>query len=189
MFRKLNQRKETSKRASDNQASDNQANLNSLYYLEYSMSAFNPETYLDSTISEPTVRRPPLPATRDFVGVIGEIKSRAWQGKKDPTQSGIAVDVPIEFDLSPFPDLVAQIGQPKVTLMDGIMLDLTSSGAIDNAPGKNSKLRRYREALDMNKPGDSFSFRAMQGRLIRAKIKHETFEGDVLDKIDSVAKA
>lgn len=153
------------------------------------MSAFNPETYLDSTISEPSIRRPPLPAARDFIGVIGEIKSRAWQKKDDPTKSGIAVDVPIEFDLSGFPELVAQIGTSKVTLTDGIFLDLNSSGAIDNSPGKNSKLRRYREALDMNKPGDSFSFRMMQGRMIRAKIKHETFEGDILDKIDSIAKA
>jgi|SRR5271169_4401344 len=153
------------------------------------MSNFDLEKFLDATITEPTVKRPPIPAGTDLVGTIGEVKSRAWQGKKDPTQSGIAMDVPIEIDLTSHPDIQKKVGADRVLLTDGIMLDLTDGGAIDNAPGKNGKLRRYREALNMNKPGDVFSFRNMQGRQIRVKIKHETYEGDVYDKVDSVARA
>jgi hypothetical protein len=150
-------------------------------------SSFNPEQFLDATITEPTTKRPPLPAGQEFVGIIGDVKARTWQGKKDPTQSGVVMDVSIEFDLTARPDL--KFPTPKVTLTDGIMLDLTEGGMIDNAPGKNGKLRRYRDALNMNKPGDAFSFRAMQGRMIRARISHREYGGDLFDQIDSVAKA
>ena len=148
-------------------------------------SNFDPQAFLDATIAEPSVKRPPLPAGREFVGVIGEVKARTWQGKQDPSKSGIVMDVPITFDLAQFPELNLK----QVTITDGIMLDTTDGGTIDNSPGKNGKLRRYREALNMNKPGDTFSFRAMQGRTIRAKISHRTYEGDLFDQIDSVARA
>ena len=55
-------------------------------------------------------------------------------------------------------------------------------------PGKNGKLRRYRESLDMNTPGVPFSLRQMIGRQIRVKIKHEPYEGEMYDRVDSVAK-
>lgn len=151
------------------------------------MSNFDPSTFLDATITEPSTRRPPLPAGRDFVGVIGEIIPRPWQGKKDPTKSGIAMDVLVEIDLSAYPDVLNQ--PPKVTLQDSIMLDLTEGGTIDNSPGKNGKLRRYREALNMNKPGDSFSFRAMAGRMIKVRISHREYEGELFDQVESIAKA
>lgn len=150
------------------------------------MSSFDPNAFLDATITEPTVKRNPLPAGQDFVGTVGAVKMRTWQGKADPTKSGIVADVPIVIDLSAYPD---QKSTAKVTLTDGVMLDLTDGGMIDNGPGKNGKLRRYREALDMNKPGDAFSFRAMEGRLIKVKISHRTYEGDIFDQVDSVAKA
>ena len=147
---------------------------------------FDPSIFLDSVITEPSTKRLPLPAGHDFIGIITDVKARTWQGKADPTKSGVVMDVSIEIDLSAYPDV--QIGTPKVTMTDGIMLDLTEAGMIDNAPGKNGKLRRYREALGMNKAGEAFSFRAMQGRQIRVKISHRTYEGDIFDQVDSVAK-
>jgi len=151
------------------------------------MSTFDPSSFLDVTITEPSVKRAPLPAGRDFVGIIGEVKARKWVGKADPSKSGVVMDVPIELDLSAYPDV--NIGATKVTLTDGIMLEMTDSGGIDTAKGKNGKLRRYREALEMNTAGQPFSFRAMQGRTIKVKISHRTYEGDIFDQVDSVAKA
>jgi hypothetical protein len=153
------------------------------------MSQFDPSAFLDATVTEASTKRPPLPAGMDFVGVIGAVTSKTWVGKKDPTQSGIIINVPIEFDLTAYPDVQKQLGLDKITLTDSIMLDTTEDGAINLAPGKNAKLRRYREALDMNTAGQPFSFRAMTGRLIKAKIKHDPYEGEIYDKIDSVARA
>lgn len=153
-------------------------------------SIFSPETFLDATTTEESVKRPPLPAGREFRSLIKGIKSRTWQGKKDPTQGGIVVDVTHEIDLSMYPDVQKLLGGiDKVTITDGIMLDLTEGGSIDYSPGKNGKLRRYREACGLNVSGQAFSIRMFEGRIVLAKIKHVPYEGDTLDNIDSVAKA
>lgn len=161
------------------------------------MSQFDPASFLDATVTEASVKRKPLPAGRDFVGVIGEPKSRAWKSNKDPSnpKEGIAIDLPVEFEIASLPpDVQALFANSegvvagKIVIMDGIMLDLTANGAIDLAPGKNSKLRRYREATDLNTPGQPFSARMFQGRLVRCKIKHDPYDGEIYDKIDSVAK-
>jgi len=146
-------------------------------------SMFDPEQFLDATTTEALVRRPAIPAGTELLGVITDIKPRVWQGKKDPTQSGVVMDVQIELDTSGVKNQ-----PPKVTLTDGIMLDLTPQGSIDYSPGRNGKLRRYREALGLNTPGQSFSFRMMQGRPIRVKIGNRVAEGETYDQIDSVAK-
>lgn len=155
----------------------------------YEMSTFDPSTFLDATITQESVRRNPIPAGLDLTGIIGEVKGRTWQGRADPSKSGIVMDVPIEIDLTAYPDVQKVVGVPRITLTDGLMLDLTDAGTIDLAPGKNGKLRRYREALNMNKAGEPFSFRLMQGRMIKVKISHRTYEGDIFDQVESVAKA
>lgn len=148
-------------------------------------SMFDPAIFLDATITEPSIKRPPLPAGAVFTATIGDVKPRTWQGKEDKTKSGVVVDVPLKIDCS----TIGGGMPPEITLTDGIMLDINDAGAIDNAPGKNAKLRRYRESLDMNKSGDVFSFRMMTGRMIKVKIKHRMYEGETYDEVDSVAKA
>jgi len=153
------------------------------------ISNFDPSAFLDATTTEVNSKRNPIPAGTDVVAIIGEPKARTWTGKADPSKSGIVVDVPLEIDLSAYPELAAHVGLSKVTLTDGLMLDTTESGGIDNSPGKNGKLRRYREALGLNEAGQPFSFRMMQGRMIKVKVKHRTYEGEIYDEVDSVAKA
>lgn len=151
-------------------------------------SQFDPSTFLDATTTEALVRRPPLPAGSTVIGTIGEPVTRSWQGKQDPTKSGIAVDFNIDVDLTAYPDLQKIVGADKVVLKDGIMLDLNEGGMIDWSIGKNGKLRRYREALDMNVAGQPFSIRQMQGRRLLVKIKHRPYEGEMFEEVDSVAK-
>lgn len=157
------------------------------------MSLFDPNAFLDATIDTPTVRRPPLPienpASPDgtYMAVCGEPKARTWESKKDPGKSGVAMDMPLTIDVPAQLQESMQL-PPQVLLTDGIMLDLTPQGTIDTAPGKNRKLRVYREAADMNKPGDVFSFRKFSGRVFKVKITHEVYEGDILDKIGTVLK-
>lgn len=153
------------------------------------MTAFDPATFIDQTISEPSTKRPPLPAGRDYIGVIGEPKPRPWQGKQDPSKSGMAIDYPVTVDLSGYPDVKEKLGGlPQVTLTYSIMVDTTDAGLIDNSPGKNGRLRQFREALNLNKPGDTFSWRMAQGRSIKLKVKHREYQGDLYDEVDSVAR-
>lgn len=153
------------------------------------MSNFDPEIFLDSTTTEVQVKRPPIPAGSEVVGTIKNLKMRNWQGSKDPTKSGIALDLQLEIDLTAYPDIYTKVGADKVTLRDSLMLDQKEDGSIDYGPGKNSKLRRYREALGLNVLGQPFSFRMMEGRQVTVKVKHREYEGELYDDVDAIAKA
>ena len=150
-------------------------------------SAFDPALFLDVTMDAPTEKRDPLPIG-DYTAVIGEVTSRAWQGKADPTKSGIALDVLLTIDVPA--EIQASLGLGStLNLKDSIMLDLTDSGMIDNSKGKNRQLRNYREALDMNKSGDVFSPRKMQGQVITVKVTHEIYQDAPVERISGVTKA
>lgn len=152
-------------------------------------SNFDPSVFLDATVSEPSIRRPPLPPGTEIIGIIGEPKIRSGQQKADPSKTWTTVDLPIEFDLSSRPELKAIVGVDKLVITDGVMLDITNAGTIDNAPGKNGKMRRYREALGLNNPQQNFSWRMVQGRPIKVKIKHRMWENEAYDDIDAVTAA
>jgi hypothetical protein len=150
------------------------------------MSSFDPATFLDATLDTPTEKRPPLPIG-DYTGIIGEVTARAWQGKADPTKSGIAWDVPLLIEVPA--GLQAAMGLPStITLKDSVMLDLTPDGTIDNGVGRNRRLRLYREAIDLNNAGDKFSARVMQGRTVLVKVSHELWEGQPVERVTSVAR-
>jgi hypothetical protein len=150
------------------------------------MSNFDPSQFLDATTTEASTARPPIPAGTELIGTILDINSVTWQGKQDPSKSGIRLDVKIQCDIPQ--ELQANGQPPSLQFTDGIMLDITAAGAMDMSPGKNGKLRRYREALGMNVPGQAFAPRQMIGRAIRVKIKNEPYEGNIYDRVDSVAK-
>jgi hypothetical protein len=150
-------------------------------------SQFDPAQFLDATTSEASVRRPPLPSGLVLTGLIQDLQMRKVQGKKDPSKDYLFMDVKILVQVPH--DLQSQGQPPEVTFTDGVSLDTTPSGGLDMSPGKNGKLRRYRESLDMNTPGVAFSPRQMIGRQIAVKIKHEPFEGEMYDRVDSVVKA
>lgn len=153
-------------------------------------SSFDPSIFLDATTSEASVRRPPLPSGLVLTGTIMDLAMRKVQGKKDTTKEylfmdvKIVVQVPLEFQAEG-----PTKQPPEVTYTDGVSLDTTPSGGLDMSPGKNGKLRRYRESLDMNTPGVPFAPRQMIGRQIGVKLKHEPFEGEMYDRVDSVVKA
>jgi len=154
------------------------------------MSQFDASTFLDFTTTEESVKRPPIPVG-DYTAVIGDLTTREWVSPKDPTKSGIAIDVPLTIDLPADVAEASGLREPTLTVKDSIMLDLTPQGAIDMAPGKNGKLRKYREATDNNKPGQPFNIRMLGGQVITVKIGHREYpegSGDYFENPVSVAK-
>jgi hypothetical protein len=149
---------------------------------------FNPETFLDQPTEEAGTRRPPISSGLAFLGTIGEPKARANRGKNDPTQTYVFCDVPITLDLTTAPSEVQRVGVDKVTLRHSFILDLDSNGQLDWSPGKNRVLTSYREILNLNEKGRAFTVRMLTSRIVKAKIKHRTNEGEIYDEIDSVAK-
>ena len=155
-------------------------------------STFDPNAFLDATTTEALVKRPPIPVGTVLQGIITDAVARSWTSQKETAKvkAGIAVDLKIEINLNAYPDVKAIVGADTVVMTPGIMLDMKEDGkSIDWSVGKNGNLRRYREALDMNKPGEPFSIRQMVGRALLVKIKHRTYEGEFYDEVDSVAKA
>ena len=154
------------------------------------MSQFDPEAFLHSTLEEPLTKRPPV-YPNSYTGIIGEPKAKQWSKQDDVTgevRSGVVLNVPIVIELPS--DEAQRVGQPKVTVTDSVFLDMKEDGvSLDAAPGKNRQLRGYREALDLNKPGDKFSYAMMQGRMVRVAIRHEQKNGETYERIGAVAKA
>lgn len=143
-------------------------------------SVFNPETFLDQSTTEQGSRRPPVSSGLEFLGVIKEPKARVVQGKKDPNASFVFVDIPIELDLTTHPTEVSRLGGlEKVQLRHSGSIDYTPEGALDWAPGKNRLLTAYREALNLNEKGSTFTPRMIVGRIVRCKVGHR--QGDQVD--------
>lgn len=150
------------------------------------MSAFDPTQFLDATIDEVLVKLPPLPVG-DYNAVIADITAGTWQKKDDSSKSGSKFDVKFTIDVPV--EVQTSLGYPStITMSDTIMLDVTPSGTLDLAAGKNGSLRRYREATGMNVPGVSFAVRHMIGQVVMVKIKHDIWDGEPISRIGGVAK-
>ena len=147
---------------------------------------FDPAQFLDMESTEALTRRPPLPVG-DYTATVGEVTCVPWTSK-DQTKSGLKFVVPLTLEVPHSVKTELNLSTDTIRLTDGIMLDTTENGGLDFSPGKNGALRRYREALDMNKAGEVFSARKMQGRMLTVKLTHEIYNGDIQERAGGVAK-
>ena len=157
---------------------------------------FDPNAFLDLPVDAPLVKRPPLPVG-DYTATVKEVTARPWQSKDKVDErtgqlkSGIAYDVILTVEVPESARALVGLEQTSIELKDSIMLELTATGSIDQAPGKNGALRRYREALDMNKPGEVFAARKMQGKMLLVKLAHREYpvgSGDLFEEVKGVAR-
>lgn len=156
------------------------------------MSAFDPKAFLDMSFNEASsTERIPIPA-QEHLAVISKVEVRAWTGKQDPSKSGLALDVTYEIDNPAVKEL---LGRDKVSIMQGIMLDLTPTGGLDFSKGKNVELGRLRDACGLNTPGAPFSFRMLEGKPVKILVGHAPSTrpgarpGDVYENVNGVVKA
>ncbi len=156
---------------------------------------FDPTAFLDMPMDEALVKRPPI-AAGDYVAQIKDITSEMWQSKDkvDPTtgalRSGMKFNVTLSVNVSQEEATRVGLREPVLEMKDTVMIDL-DNGKIATGPGKNPALRRYRDAVDMNKPGVPFQPRAMIGQLLKVKISHREYpvgSGDFFEQIDGVAR-
>ena len=156
------------------------------------MSQFDPQTFLDAQQNEVNEKRPPLPTENPdspdglFTAVIGEISTATGTiGKGDKQgQPWLSMIVPLRIQV---PAAVQGIGlPPEITLTDRAFLDLTAQGGIDNSKGKNRQQRAYREATGMNRPGEPFAWRMLQGKVVKVKISHELYQEQIQERVAAV---
>lgn len=153
------------------------------------MSQFDPKAFLDMTYNEANdTKRIPVPAG-EHVAIITKVDTRTWQGREDPSKSGIALDVTYEIDS---PQVKEALGRDKVTVTQGIMLDLTAEGMLDNGKGKNVDLGKLREATGLNVAGQPFGFRMLEGKVVKVLVVHDPSTknpGEVFSNVRAVTKA
>ena len=159
-------------------------------------SAFDPAAFLEAQITEVNERRVPLPPENPedpnglYTAVIGEVTTASGViGKGDRTgQPWISMVIPLKLEIpKQFQDSLGY--SPSFTVTDRAFLDLTPQGGLDNGPGKDRQQKNYREACDLNKPGDTFSWRMLTGRVVKVKISHEVYEGNTQERVANVFKA
>lgn len=150
---------------------------------------FDPLMFLEMTMDAPLVRRPPL-KVGDYIGTISELSIRPWVSPKDATKSGYACDYQAVLEVPP--EEQARLGLTESTLKvkGGFMIDTVPGGkGFDMSPGKNAGLRRHREAVGLNKPGDSFNIRMLEGRVAKFKIAHREYpegSGDFFEDLQGI---
>lgn len=157
-----------------------------------SISGFDPKQFLEGTFNEASsTERIPIPA-KEYTAVIESVDCRAWVGKQDPSKSGLALDVVYNIDDAEAKTLT---GRDKLTIQQGIMLDLTPAKGLDFSKGRNVELGRLREAAGLNEPGKPFGFRMLQGRVVKVMVGHQPSTrpgarpGDVFENVVAVARA
>jgi hypothetical protein len=145
--------------------------------------SFDPQSFLDSSINSANDTKViPVPAG-EFTGIVDKVAARQWTSK-DGTMSGVTLDVTWLID----DEAVKQeLGRPTVTCRQGIMLDMTPGGGLDMGKGKNVGLGRLREALNLNKPGQPFSFSMLPGQAGKVTVSHRVDGEDTYAEIKKVA--
>lgn len=147
--------------------------------------SFDPNTFLNATFDEQNDTKViPVPAG-EYLALAEKVDVKSWSSK-DGSSSGIKLE--IVWDILD-DNVKALLGRDTVKVTQQQMLDLTDTGALDMGKGKNIGLGRIREALDMNTPGQPFSFGMIQGRMAKVIVSHRAVGEDIYAEIKKVAKA
>ena len=145
---------------------------------------FDPAMFLEATINEAnSTESIPVPVG-EYVATITDVKARKWQAK-DQSSEGIALDVLWEIDDA---DVKELLGRAKVTVKQGIMLDLNEQGGLDIGKGRNVNLGRLREAVGLNVPGQPFSFFMLNGRPAKVLVEHRANGDQIFAEVKGVTK-
>jgi hypothetical protein len=156
------------------------------------MSVFDPAAFLDATTSTANEKRPTIPAENPedpnglYTALIGEIKTDSGTiGKGDNAgKPWISMIVPLKLQL---PAAIQALGLPgEFQLTDRVFLDLNEQGGLDNGRGKNRGQRTYREATGLNKAGEVFSWRMLSGKVVKVKVAHELYNGNIVEKVSAI---
>lgn len=146
---------------------------------------FNPDTFLETSVTEANdTKLIPVPVG-EYNAVITDVKARQWQGKADPSKSGVALDLQWEIDDV---NVKALLDRDKVTVKQGVMLDMSDSGGLDMGKGKNVSLGKLREAVGLNEPGRAFAFSQLLGQMAKVKVDHRIDGENIYAEVKQVAR-
>lgn len=146
---------------------------------------FDVSQFLDMQVNETNdTTIIPVPA-REMLGSVNKVTCRQWTKKDDPSVGGLVLDILWNVEDQ---EVLRELDREKATVKQGIMLDLTPTGGLDCSKGRNVQLGKLREALDLNIPGQPFSFNMLPGRMAKISVKHRIDGEDIFAEVKAVAK-
>lgn len=136
------------------------------------MSTFNPEAMMDTQIEESmSTESIPVPEADAAPGYVAEkgVKLNQYTNQEKGTVTTICnVNWVIDTD-----EAREVTGRERPIAQQTIFLDLDENGYLDTSKGANVALGRLRDALGLNEPGQPFTFRMLEGKQAKLRIKHE----------------
>lgn len=146
---------------------------------------FDPQTFLNAQYDEALDTKVVPCPVGEYPAIADKIDVRPWAAK-DGTSSGLKLVIlwDIQDD-----NVKSLLGRDRVIVPQEQMLDLTDTGNLDFGKGKNVGLGRIRAALDLNEPGQPFSFPMIQGRLAKVMVTHRPYGEDLFNEIKKIAHA
>lgn len=140
-------------------------------------SVFNPDTFLNTTVTDAlSTAYVPVPEG-EWTGVIKEIKPRA---AKDSALLDIVWGVDDQ-------SVVEQTGMANPIVRQSVFLDITDTGALDKGKGKNVQLGKLREAVGQNQNGKPWQPGMLVGQVAKIKVTHRMYEGEPQAEVRGVA--
>lgn len=160
------------------------------------MSQFDPSAFLQAQISEVNTKRPPIPTENPdaadglYPAVIGQIKMESGKYERGdnigkPWLSAI-IPLQVEVPQKVQDALGLKLEKGYLVFTDRVFIDLTAHNTIDNSVGKNRGQKNYREALDLNKAGDIWSWQKAVGQPVKMKLNHDLYNGEIVEKVGGV---
>lgn len=146
---------------------------------------FDPSQFLEQQTSEANdTKLVPIPVG-EYTAIVEKVEARQWRKKDDPSVSGVALDNIWEIDDAALKQL---LGRDKITVKQGIMLDLTETGGLDMGKGKNVALGKLREAVGLNTPGMPFAPSMLVGRAAKIRVEHRIDGENIYSEVKAVTK-
>jgi len=124
----------------------------------------------------------PCPADL-FPATISKVELRQWKKKDDPSVGGLALDLIWEIQDE---EVKRVCNREKVTVKQGLMLDLTDSGKLDTSAGRNISLGKLRDALNLNQSGQAFAFSMLEGRMAKVQVSHRAVDDSIFAEVKRV---
>ena len=139
---------------------------------------FDPETFVhEQTTEADSTEYEPVPEDDLYTAVVaGSPKARV-------TRDGSAVmDIDWRLDAPDIPQAHERLAR------QGIWLDLTATGGLDRAKGKNVALGLLREAVGQNNPGEPWSPSMLEGAAAKVKVSNRIYDGKLFLDVKSVTR-
>src|ERR1700761_4108350 len=132
--------------------------------------SFDPTQFLDTQFTEATDTRSLQIPEATYPALIEKVALRIGEIKKGERAGEQFVALDVTYDLDDA-DLKAKFDRSKITVKQGIMLDMKSIDpfVIDFGAFKNKNLGLLREAVGLNAPGQPFSFSMLNGRPVKVQ--------------------